>query len=71
MGKVVHAVPSQEAANAARVWPSVVVPTAMHLVADGHDTAARTLWDVDTGLVVHVVPFHTSASGTLRFAVFR
>ena len=61
-GWMVHCFPFHSSASAS---PSVKAPTAMHIVALGHETpssSARLPWGVTGSRTLHVWPFHSSAS---------
>jgi hypothetical protein len=64
-----QAVPFQDSASVERLPDATADPTAVHAVADVHETAFRALSDAPTGLgvvrVLHERPFQASARVTV------
>jgi hypothetical protein len=69
VGSIVHVVPFQASASVAQESAlKVVTPTAVHAVAEVHDTPVNSLpsgQSLGVGSIAHVVPFQASASVTL------
>jgi hypothetical protein len=63
----VHLPPSQRSAKRLSAeWAGCAFPTAVHAIAELHDTPLRRLYGgVGVGMTVQVLPFHRSANAAL------